>query len=92
MIDLYLPPSPNGHRIAILLEETGLEYRIVPSDLTAPAQLTTGVPHIFPGGDIPAIIDHSGPYGSPVSVCESGAILLYFAGKTGQFMPKEVRI
>jgi GSH-dependent disulfide-bond oxidoreductase len=91
MIDLYLSPSPNGHRIAILLEEIGLEYRVVPSTMTWDEQLTAEVSKISPNGDIPAIVDHNGPYGAPVSVCESGAILLYLAGKTGQFMPKEVR-
>jgi GSH-dependent disulfide-bond oxidoreductase len=90
MIDLCLSPSPNGHRISILLEETGLEYRVVPIGITWAEQVTAEVLKMSPNGDIPAIVDHNGPYGSPISVCESGAILLYLAGKTGQFMPKEV--
>ena len=91
MIDLYLSPSPNGHRISILLEEIGLEYRLVQRGIDWGDKLTAAVARISPNGEIPAIVDHDGPYGSPVSMCESGAILLYLAGKTGQFMPKEVR-
>jgi GST-like protein len=68
MINLFLSSSPNGRRISILLEEIGLEYRVVPIGATWAEQLTGAVSRISANGDIPAIVDHNGPYGSNVSL------------------------
>jgi GST-like protein len=91
MIDLYYWPTPNGHKITLFLEEAGLDYRIVPVDIGAGDQFKHEFLAISPNNKIPAIVDPDGPDGKPFSLVESGAILLYLAGKTGRFLPADVR-
>jgi len=92
MIDLYYWPTPNGHKITLLLEETGLEYRIVPVDIGAGDQFKPEFLAFSPNNRMPALIDHApADGGEPISVFESGAILLYLAEKTGQFLPGDAR-
>jgi GSH-dependent disulfide-bond oxidoreductase len=92
MIDLYYWTTPNGHKITLFLEEAGLEYRIKPINIGKGEQFDPAFLAISPNNRIPAIVDHAPADGAkPVSVFESGAILLYLAGKTGQFLPKDLR-
>jgi len=91
MIDLYTWPTPNGHKIHIMLEECGLPYTVHAVDIGAGDQFKPAFLKISPNNKIPAIVDHDGPDGRPISLFESGAILLYLAGKTGQFLPDDVR-
>ena len=92
MIDLYTWPTPNGYKLRLLLEETGLEHRIVPVDIRAGEQFRPEFLAIAPNNRIPAIADHApAGGGAPVSLFESGAILLYLAEKTGRFIPQDVR-
>lgn len=92
MIDLYYWPTPNGHKIAIFLEETGLEYRIVPVNIGRGEQFKPEFLKISPNNRMPAIVDHGPTDGKgPLSVFESGAILLYLAEKTGRFIPADSR-
>lgn len=91
MIDLYYWPTPNGHMITIFLEEAGVEYNVIPINIAKGDQFSPEFLKISPNNKIPAIVDHEGPSRAPITIFESGAILLYLAGKTGQFMPKEVR-
>ncbi|MFZ1119065.1 MAG: glutathione S-transferase N-terminal domain-containing protein [Candidatus Binataceae bacterium] len=91
MIDLYYWPTPNGHKITIFLEETGLEYRIVPVNIRKGEQFAPEFLKISPNNRMPAIVDTDGPGGKPFSLFESGAILLYLAEKTGKLMPSEMR-
>jgi len=91
MIDLYYWPTPNGHKITIFLEETGLEYRIVPVNIRKGEQFAPEFLKISPNNRMPAIVDIDGPGGKPFSLFESGAILLYLAEKTGKLMPSEMR-
>lgn len=86
MIELYSWATPNGHKIHIMLEECGLEYHVVPVDIGAGDQFKPDFLRISPNNKIPAIIDSDGPDGNPISLFESGAILLYLAGKTGRFL------
>ena len=87
MIDLHYWPTPNGHKIALFLEEAGLDYRIVPVDIGKGAQFEPEYLKISPNNKMPAIVDHApADGGAPISVFESGAILLYLAGKTGRFL------
>jgi GST-like protein len=92
MIQLYYWPTPNGHKITLFLEETGLPYRIEPVDIGKGAQFAPDFLAISPNTRMPAIVD-SAPAdgGAPVSVFESGAILLYLAEKTGRFLPADMR-
>jgi GST-like protein len=92
MIDLHYWTTPNGHKITMFLEEAGLAYRIVPVNISKGDQFKPEFLAIAPNNRIPAIVDH-GPKGggAPVTVFESGAILLYLAEKTGQFIPADVR-
>lgn len=90
MLDLYYWPTPNGHKITMFLEETGLEYRIVPVNIGAGDQFKPGFLAISPNNRMPAIIDRAARGGAPVSVFESGAILLYLAEKTGRFIPTDL--
>ncbi|QJU58011.1 thiol:disulfide oxidoreductase [Sphingomonas sp. AP4-R1] len=86
MIDLYYWPTPNGHKITLFLEETGLPYRIVPIDIGKGEQFAPDFLAIAPNNRMPAIIDHEpADGGAPQSVFESGAILIYLALKTGRF-------
>ena len=92
MIDLHYWPTPNGHKITLFLEEAGLEYRIFPVNIGQGDQFRPEFLRISPNNRMPAIVDHApADGGKPVSVFESGAILLYLAGKTGKFLPKDVR-
>lgn len=91
MIDAYTWPTPNGHKVHIMLEECGLEYRVHPINIGAGDQFGEDFLKISPNNKIPAIVDTDGPDGQPISLFESGAILLYLAGKTGKFLPEDVR-
>src|SRR5579875_657715 len=92
MIDLYYWPTPNGHKITLFLEEAGLPYTIKPVDIGKGAQFEPAYLAISPNNKMPAIVDHE-PVdgGGPLSVFESGAILVYLAGKTGKFIPEDPR-
>ncbi len=91
MIEVYSWPTPNGHKVHIMLEECGLAYRAHPVDIGAGDQFKPEFLAISPNNKIPAITDPEGPDGQPISLFESGAILLYLAGKTGRFLPTDVR-
>ena len=91
MIDLYTWPTPNGHKIHIMLEETGLPYTVRAIDIGAGDQFAPDFLKISPNNKIPAIVDSDGPGGRPYSMFESGAILMYLAEKTGKLMPRETR-
>jgi GST-like protein len=86
MIDVYSWATPNGHKIHILLEELGLPYRVHAIDIGAGDQFKPDFLSISPNNKIPAIVDADGPDGKPISLFESGAILLYLAGKSGRFL------
>jgi GSH-dependent disulfide-bond oxidoreductase len=87
LIDVYSWATPNGHKVHIMLEETGLPYKVHAVDIGAGAQFTPKFLKISPNNKIPAIVDKNGPDGKRFSLFESGAILLYLAEKTRQFMP-----
>ncbi len=92
MIALYYWPTPNGHKITIFLEEAGLPYRIVPVDIGKGEQFKPDFLEISPNNRMPAIIDEAPKDGGgPLSLFESGAILIYLAEKSGQFLPIETR-
>ncbi len=91
MIDLYTWPTPNGHKIHIMLEETRLRYRVHPIDIGAGDQFKPEFLKISPNNKMPAMIDSDGPDGKPISLFESGAMLLYLASKTGKFLPDNIR-
>ena len=91
MIDLYTWPTPNGHKIHIMLEETGLPYNVHAIDIGAGDQFKPEFLKISPNNKMPAMVDTDGPDGKPMSVFESGAILLYLASKTGKFLPEDLR-
>ncbi len=90
MIEVYSWATPNGHKVHIMLEECGLPYRVHPVDIGAGEQFDADFLAISPNNKIPAIVDPQGPGGKPFSLFESGAILLYLAGKTGKFLPSDV--
>ncbi|MBC3906081.1 glutathione binding-like protein [Undibacterium umbellatum] len=91
MIDVYSWPTPNGHKVHIMLEECGLPYRVIPVDIGAGDQFKADFLAISPNNKIPAIVDADGPDGKPIALFESGAILIYLAGKTGLFLGKTDR-
>jgi GST-like protein len=91
MIDLYSWATPNGHKIHIMLEETGLPYRVHAVDIGRGDQFEKPFLAISPNNRIPAIVDSETPDGKPLSIFESGAILLYLAEKTGKFLPTDFR-
>ena len=92
MIDLHYWPTPNGHKVTLFLEEAGLPYRLLPVDIGNGAQFRPEFLAIAPNNRMPAIVDHApADGGAPVSVFESGAILLYLAEKTGRFLPVDLR-
>jgi GST-like protein len=91
MIDLYSAATPNGQKIHLMLEETGLPYQVIWVNLGRGDQFAAEFLKISPNNKIPAIVDHDGPGGRPISVFESGAILLYLAEKTGKFLPDDPR-
>lgn len=89
MIDFYYWPTPNGHKIAIALEEFGLEYQVKPINILTGEQHEQAFLDISPNNRVPAIVDHDGPGGKPHPVFESGAIFLYLCQKTGKFWPSD---
>ena len=91
MIDVYSWATPNGHKVHIMLEECGLPYRVHPINIGAGDQFQPDFLKISPNNKIPAIVDAQGPDGQPISLFESGAILLYLASKTGRFLPQTDR-
>ena len=92
MIDVYYWPTPNGHKITLFLEEAALDYRIHPIDISAGDQFKPEFLAFSPNNRMPAIIDNEpADGGEPVSVFESGAILLYLTEKVGQFLPTDIR-
>ncbi|HCZ49802.1 MAG TPA: glutathione S-transferase [Gammaproteobacteria bacterium] len=91
MIDLYMWPTPNAHKVTLFLEETGLPYRTVEVNIGAGDQFKPEFLAIGPNNKMPVIVDSDGPDGRPISVFESGAILIYLAEKTGRFLPADPR-
>lgn len=92
MIDLHYWATPNGHKITLFLEEAGLPYRLIPVNIAAGDQFKPDFLKIAPNNRIPAIVDTApADGGAPLSLFESGAILLYLADKTGQFIPADLR-
>lgn len=91
MIDLYTWTTPNGRKVSIMLEECGLAYRAHKVNIGQGEQFKPEFLAISPNNRIPAIVDSEGPDGKPIEMFESGAILVYLAGKTGKFLPKSVR-
>ena len=92
MIELFYWPTPNGHKVTMFLEETGTPYEIRPIDIGKGAQFAPDFLKIAPNNRMPAIVDHAPTDGgAPISVFESGAILLYLADKTGSFVPADIR-
>ena len=91
MIEVYSWATPNGHKVHIMLEECGLPYRVHAVDIGAGDQFKPEFLAISPNNKIPAIVDPDGPDGAPISLMESGAILLYLASKTGKFLPAGTR-
>jgi GST-like protein len=91
VIELYTWRTPNGRKVSVMLEECGLAYRVHPIDIGKDEQFAPAFLAISPNNKIPAIVDPEGPDGRPMSLFESGAILVYLAGKTGRFLPADVR-
>lgn len=92
MIDLYYWPTPNGHKITMFCEEAGLSYRIIPVNIGAGDQFKPEYLKISPNNKMPAIVDHTpADGGEPISIFESGAILVYLAEKMGKLMPNDLR-
>jgi len=95
MIDIYSWPTPNGHKVHVMLEECGLrlgrDWLAHPINIGQGDQFTPEFLKISPNNKIPAMVDPNGPDGKPISLFESGAILLYLAAKTGKFLPKSDR-
>ncbi len=89
MIDLYTWPTPNGHKVQIMLEEVGLAYTVHPVDITEGDQFAADYLALNPNNKVPTIVDHDGPNGRPYTVFETGAILIYLAEKTGALLPRE---
>lgn len=90
-IELYYWPTPNGHKVSILLEELELPYRVRPVNILAGDQFSTEYRQLNPNAKMPTIVDPDGPGGDPYSLFESGAILLYLAEKTGRLLPSDPR-
>jgi GSH-dependent disulfide-bond oxidoreductase len=90
MITVYSWATPNGHKVHIMLEECGLPYRTVGVDIGAGDQFKPDFLAVSPNNKIPALVDPDGPGGKPISLFESGAILLYLAAKTGRFLPTDL--
>jgi GST-like protein len=91
MIDLYTWTTPNGRKVSIMLEELGLPYNVHPINIGKGEQFTPEFVALNPNSKIPAIVDPDGPDGAPIAMMESGAILIYLAGKTGKLLPDAVR-
>lgn len=90
-LQVYSWPTPNGHKVHVMLEECGLPYRAIPVDIGRGQQFEPDFLRISPNNKIPALVDPDGPEGEPISLFESGAILVYLAAKTGRFLPKGER-
>ena len=90
-IELHTWNTPNGRKISVALEEMGLPYKVIPVNISKGEQMAPDFLKISPNNKIPAIVDPDGPGGQPISVFESGAILVYLAEKTGRFWPQEPR-
>ena len=90
-IDFYYWPTPNGWKISIMLEEAEIPYNVIPVDISAGDQFKSEFLEISPNNKMPAIADPDGPDGQPISLFESGVILLYLADKTGRFIPSSPR-
>ncbi len=88
MIDLYFWPTPNCYKVSILLEELGLPYNVVPVHIGKGEQYQPAYADINPNGKVPALVDHDGPNGEPITIFESGAIMIYLADTAGQFLPE----
>ena len=88
MIDLYTWTTPNGRKISIMLEETGLPYKVIPINLSKSQQLTPEFTALNPNQKIPVIVDHDAA-GGAFTIIESGAILIHLGEKTGQFLPRD---
>src|SRR5699024_121585 len=91
VIQVHSWPTPNGQKVHIMLEETGLDYKAYPVNIGAGDQFKPGFLEISPNNKIPAIVDDDGPGGKPFALAESGAILVYLAEKSGQFYPSGAR-
>lgn len=91
MIDLYTWTTPNGRKVSIMLEELALPYRVHPVNIGQGEQFSPEYLKINPNGKIPSIVDSEGPDGRPIAMMESGAILIYLAGKTGKLFPQADR-
>ena len=91
MIDVYFWPTPNGYKVTMMLEELGLEYKVIPVNIGKGDQFAPEFLKISPNNRMPAIIDHEGPGGEPFPIFESGAILMYLAEKHGKLMPSDMR-
>ncbi len=92
MIDLHYWPTPNGKKVTIQLEECGLDYQIVPCNIGRGDQFDDEFLRICPNNRMPAMVDHEpADGGAPIGIFESGAIMMYLAEKTGQFMPRDAR-
>jgi GST-like protein len=91
-IEFYAYNTPNGRKISVALEEMGLSYTIKVIDITKDEQFDPAFLRISPNNKIPAIVDPEGPHGRPISVFESGAILLYLGEKTGKFLPADLAL
>jgi len=90
VIDLYTWTTPNGRKISVMLEEIGLPYKVLPVNLQKDEQASPEFTAINPNRKIPAIVDHDVP-GGPLTIFESGAILIHLAEKTGRLLPRDVR-
>jgi GST-like protein len=91
MIEVYSWATPNGHKVHVMLEECGLAYRAIPVDIGTGAEFEPAFLAISPNNQIPSIVDPDGPDGKPISLFESGAILIYLASKTRRFLPEDTR-
>jgi GST-like protein len=89
VIDLYLAPTANGLRASVALEECALPYKVHKIDLAKGEQRAPEFLKLNPAAQIPVIVDHDGPGGKPLTLCQSGAIILYCADKSGKFLPKD---
>jgi GST-like protein len=91
MIELYTWGTPNGRKVSVMLEECGLAYNVHRIEIGKGDQFAPEYLEINPNGKIPSIVDPDGPDGKPIAMMESGAILVYLAGKTGRFLPASTR-
>jgi|TARA_R110001599_G_scaffold82062_3_gene221134 GSH-dependent disulfide-bond oxidoreductase len=89
MIDFYFWPTPNAYKVAVMLAEIGISYRVMPINILEGEQHAPEFLDINPNGKVPAIVDPDGPDGKPIAIFESGAILLYLAEKTGKLLPTD---